>query len=63
MMILEVIRKRIKERRIKYVNLCKDLDISPGHFSQFINGKVEVGYFTIEKLLTYLDLEIVEKKD
>lgn len=59
---VDVIKEVMKSERIKAVRLCRDIGISEKHFSRFINEKVEIGHLTLEKILMYLDLELVKKK-
>lgn len=62
-MILEEIKKTMKANGIKAVRLCKDLEMQESYFSQFINGKKDVGYKTVEKILIYLDLEVKKRSN
>lgn len=60
-MILEAIKKKMKADRIKAINICLNTGMSQTQFSLFINGKIDVGYKTVDKILSYLNLTINEE--
>lgn len=58
----ETVRQAIREAPVSRYRIAKDLGISEAALSLFANGKRNIGLDYAERILNYLDYEIVVVK-
>lgn len=62
-MIREKIKEAIKERNIPIRQIAADCSILPTSISSYISGNRGLSYKNIDRLIQYLGLQFVPKKD
>jgi transcriptional regulator with XRE-family HTH domain len=54
----EAIKKALKNKKISAYRMAKDLQISEGQLSRFLNHNDQMGKNNIQKMFDYLGIEI-----